>query len=117
MPFASWALLTAALPVAFAWKDLGRPMNDAYAAWSMDYMMVKYTVWVWAAVVGVLLIYRITLALLRHIRRIANLNHGSASDSKQRYFSMPNERWASMKRHFIVAPLFRKRHNREFRLS
>ncbi len=79
--------------------------------------MCKYTALTWAAIVGIMFTYRWSTELLHHIRRIANLNQSSSGDGKQKYFSLPNEKWASFKRHFLIAPLFRKRHNREFKLS
>ncbi|KAK5165942.1 uncharacterized protein LTR77_008866 [Saxophila tyrrhenica] len=117
MTFTSKALLVAAaLPLALADGDW-EPTAADYAAWAENWNMCKYTAWTWAAIVGVMLVYRWTTELLHHIRRIANLNHGTSSDSKQKYFTIPDERWASFKRNFIVAPLLRKRHNREFKLS
>ena len=103
-------IVAALLEPALAWE----PSAADLAAWAKNWDMCKYTAFTWACIVGVLLIYRWTTELLHHIRRIANLNHGTSSDSKQRYFTIPDERWASFKRHFILAPLFRKRHNREF---
>lgn len=76
----------------------------------------KYTAWTWAAVVAALLVHHWSRKLLHHVRRLASLN-GAATDGRQRYFSVPDENWAFFKRHFVTAPLWRKRHNREFRLS
>ena len=109
MAFLSLALLAAALPCVLA--------DDTAVAESENWNLCKDTLWTWAAIIIVTLIYRWTLNLLHHVRRIANLNHGTSADSKQRYFSLPNETWASIKRHIISAPLYRKRHTREFKLS
>jgi predicted ferric reductase len=106
-------LVAAALPSAFAWE----PSAADLRAWAQNWDMCKYTAWVWAVIVGIMLVYRWTTELLRHIRRIANLNHGTSSDGRQKYFSIPDEKWARFKKQFIVAPLFRKRHNKEFKLS
>ncbi|KAK3723487.1 hypothetical protein LTR37_001739 [Vermiconidia calcicola] len=108
-------LLAAALPLVLAGGH--EPTAADYAAWAENWDMCKYTALTWTAIVGVLLIYRSTTELLRYIRRIANLNHGTSADMKQKYFTVPHEKWAMLKTHFIVAPLFRKRHNREFKLS
>ena len=116
MALTTWLLLAAALPYALA-DDDAPPTKAELEAWARNWEMCKYTAFTWACIVGVMLVYRWGLNLLHHIRRIANLNHGSASDNRQRYFSIPDEKWARFKRSFIVAPLFRKRHNREFRLS
>lgn len=114
MALATWMLLAAALPFTLA--D-GAPTPMELNAWALNWDMCKYTAFTWACIVGVLLVYRWSLYLLMHIRRIANLNHGSASDNRQRYFSTPNDEWARFKRWFITAPLLRKRHHREFKLS
>ena len=79
--------------------------------------VMRYTAWTWVAVVSAMLIYRWGLVLLRHVRRLANLNHGTSSDGKQRYFSIPDENYSKVKRDLITAPLWKKRHNREFKLS
>jgi predicted ferric reductase len=108
--------------------DMGLPMNNTAAAsngtqtdfHSADYYqnidMVKYICWTWFAIIGSLFLFRWTLHLLHHVRRMANLNT-SVVDGRQRYFSMPNDKFAKFKRHFLYAPLLRKRHNQEFRLS
>ncbi|KAF2772942.1 putative FRE ferric reductase-like transmembrane component [Teratosphaeria nubilosa] len=41
----------------------------------------------------------------------------TSSDGRQRYFSIPDEKFAKIKRHLIVAPLLNRRHNREIKLS
>ena len=119
MAITTWALLAAALPVALAG---GPEMTPAEAeakriSEAENWRLIKYTAWTWACIVGALLFYRLTRQLLQHVRRIANLNVGTSSDSRQRYFSIPHETWAKMKRYVILAPLWRKRHNREFKLS
>ena len=108
-------LLAAALPFTLA--DDGAPTPQEIRAWGLNWDMCKYTAFTWACIVGVMLVYRWSLHLLHHIRRMANLNNSSASDNRQRYFSTPNEEWARFKRWFVVAPLLRKRHHREFKLS
>ena len=114
MAVAKWVLLAAALPTVLG--D-GGPTPEQLAEWAENWSMVRITAWTWASIVGILLVYRWTTKLLHHVRRLANLNHGTSADSKQRYFSIPDEKWAIIKRHLVAAPLFRKRHNREFRLS
>lgn len=79
--------------------------------------ITKYTAITWAAIVGMLLVHRWSLHLLRHVRTLANLNHGTSADGRQRFFSIPAKNYAKIKRYLLLAPLFRKRHNREFKLS
>ncbi|KXL50146.1 hypothetical protein M433DRAFT_157048 [Acidomyces richmondensis BFW] len=79
--------------------------------------ITTYTAITWAAIVGVLLVHRWSLSLFRHIRTLANLNHGTSADGRQRFFSLPAKNYAKVKKYLLLAPLFRKRHNREFKLS
>jgi hypothetical protein len=65
-----------------------------------------------AAIVAALLVYRLVLMLVRYVRTLTCLNNNT-----QRYFAKPNEVFGIVKEHLLNAPLFRTRHNREFRLS
>ncbi|GAB1735153.1 hypothetical protein NU219Hw_g220t1 [Hortaea werneckii] len=114
MATASLALLSAALPLAMA---SGSTSEAPHAAEIQNWKICKWTAWTWAAVVAALIAYRWTRTLLNHVRRLVNINHGSASDGKQKYFCTPNENFAMAKKHIITAPLIRTRHNREFKLS
>lgn len=58
------------------------------------------------------MIYVFAVQMSRYIRTVACLNNDS-----QRYFNEPPPIFGSLKKHFFDAPLFRKRHHREFRLS
>ena len=82
-----------------------------------NWRLVKYTGYTWACCVAVILTYHWTITLLHHFRRIANLSQGASSHGRQRYFAIPDERWAWIKRYLIVAPFWKKRHHREFKLS
>lgn len=79
--------------------------------------LVKYTAWTWACIIAILFVYRVTLLAVFTLRRVANLSSSGAESSKQLYFAAPSENWAKFKRHWLIAPLFRTRHMREFRLS
>ncbi|OQO03097.1 hypothetical protein B0A48_11352 [Cryoendolithus antarcticus] len=113
-----WALL-AALPSALAAAPAYTPEQLARLAKAGEENMrvCKYIGWTWAALVGAMLAYRWSLELLCHVRKLANLNHGTSSDGRQKYFSIPDEKFSAMKNHLITAPLLKKRHNREFKLS
>lgn len=65
-----------------------------------------------AALVVGMAAYRILLESVKYVRTLACLT----SDT-QRYFSSPSESYAFFKKHVLYAPVFRKRHNREFQLS
>nr|POE88212.1 hypothetical protein CFP56_11441 [Quercus suber] len=117
--FRTLALLAAVLPRSFAAQPSETPEELAAEALVEDenWKIVRYIAWTWIAVVGVTFIYRWTIYLFQHIRQLANLHNGSAGDGKQRYFSIPHENWAKVKRYLITAPLLKKRHNREFKMS
>lgn len=110
----TWLAIAAAAP--FVMADGGGAQDEAKAE-ALNGKTVTYIGITWAAILLSLLVYRWTLNLIQHVRQLANLNHGTSSDGRQRYFSIPDETWAKIKRHLILAPLFRRRHNREFRLS
>ena len=114
----AWTLL-AALPYAMAGAPLKTPAQIANEpiAKEANAKVMRYTAWTWVAVVSAMLVYRWGLVLLRHVRRLSNLNHGTSSDSKQRYFTIPDDNYSKVKRDLITAPLWKKRHNREFKLS
>jgi predicted ferric reductase len=115
----TWTLLAAALPYAMAAapvRTAAQIANDPVAK-EANMKVMRYTAWTWVAIFSATLIYRWGLVLLRHVRRLSNLNHGTSSDSKQKYFSIPSDNYAKVKRDVITAPLWKKRHNREFKLS
>lgn len=64
------------------------------------------------AISAFVLLWAAVLHFQTHLRRLATLNEGT-----QRYFLQSNPTWAWLKQHVIYAPLFRTRHNREFRIS
>lgn len=119
MPSTTAFALLAALPYAMAAAPVRTPKqiaNDPIAK-EQNMKVMRYTAWTWAAIVFCMLVYRWGLVLLRHVRRLSNLNHGTSSDSKQKYFTIPSDNYAKVKRDIITAPLWKKRHNREFKLS
>lgn len=65
-----------------------------------------------AAFSCILIAFRLTNMAIQHLRTLACL-----SNDTQRYFAVPSPLWSKFKARFLYAPLFRTRHNREFRLS
>jgi hypothetical protein len=49
---------------------------------------------------------------VRYVRLLACLTNDT-----QRYFAKPSQKYATFKKNLLYAPIFRKRHNREFQLS
>ncbi|KAK0722876.1 ferric reductase like transmembrane component-domain-containing protein [Lasiosphaeria miniovina] len=75
-------------------------------------MLSNYLLVVLGSISAALLVWRFTTVLARYIRTVSSLNNDT-----QRYFAIPSHRFAWFKRNIQYAPLFRKRHNREFQLS
>lgn len=71
-----------------------------------DYL-ISLTVFVFA-----LLIYRAVSSMVHHTRTLACLHNDA-----QRYFAIPHTEWVNFKNNFILAPLFKTRHNRELQIS
>ncbi|EEQ84085.1 ferric-chelate reductase, variant [Blastomyces dermatitidis ER-3] len=63
-------------------------------------------------VLAFFLVWHNAIRLSNHIRRLTTLTNDS-----QRYFTSADPYWAWLKRSVVYAPIFRTRHNREFRLS
>jgi hypothetical protein len=74
--------------------------------------ILKYMAWVWAIFFAFLICFRAVMLLIKYVRTISGL-----SNNQQGFFSQPNDLYASIKTHILDAPLCRKRHNREFRIS
>ncbi|KAE8451262.1 hypothetical protein EG329_004427 [Mollisiaceae sp. DMI_Dod_QoI] len=72
----------------------------------------NYIFIVCASLVVALLIWRVGIESVKYVRQLTCLNNDS-----QAYFKRPSQRFASMKKHLLYAPIFSKRHNREFQLS
>lgn len=58
------------------------------------------------------IIYRVTIEALKHIRKLTALGNET-----QKYFAIPSLSWANFKKHLLYAPIWGKRHNKEFKLS
>lgn len=56
--------------------------------------------------------WRILIVSVKYMRQLVCL-----TNEKQRYFQRPYKKYASLKKYLIYAPIFHKRHNREFQLS
>jgi len=68
--------------------------------------------WSWLTLVGVTIGYTVAVRANAYIRTIACLNNET-----QRYFNTTNYFHGAFKKYLLDAPMFRKRHHREFRLS
>ncbi|SLM39844.1 ferric-chelate reductase [Lasallia pustulata] len=93
-------------------KGGGMSAAEAKAMNTDNELFANYILISLAAVVGGIAIYRTILYAVRYVRTLTCLNNDT-----QRYFQLPNPTFASIKEHFLYAPLFRTRHLREIRLS
>ena len=72
-----------------------------------DYLFILLS----SLIVG-LAIWRLSIEAAKYVRKLTCLNN-----ERQLYFVKPSASFASFKKHLLYAPVFRKRHNREFKLS
>ncbi|TAQ84392.1 hypothetical protein B7494_g7293 [Chlorociboria aeruginascens] len=72
----------------------------------------NYIIIICASLVIALAIWRVGIEAIKYIRLLACLDNET-----QRYFTIPSQTYASFKKSVLYAPIFSKRHNREFQLS
>ena len=65
-----------------------------------------------ASLVVAMVVWRVGIESVKYVRTLTCLNNDT-----QRYFATPSKTYATLKKDLIYAPIFRKRHNREFQLS
>lgn len=80
------------------------------AALNQDFY--NYIFIVLASLIVSLGIWRIGMESVKYVRTLTCLNNDT-----QRYFAAPSHIFAVIKKNILYAPIFRKRHNREFQLS
>jgi hypothetical protein len=78
----------------------------------MNWAMVRALVYLWVALLFFLSFILGALVLVRYIRTI-----GALSLNNQAYFTTVWRPWGQLKKHFLFAPLFHKRHHRAFMLT
>ncbi len=86
--------------------DVLNDMNNANDAF-YNYLFI-----ICASLVAVMAAWRVISESVKYVRTLTCLNN-----STQRYFSKSSESFATFKETLLYAPIFRKRHNREFQLS
>ncbi|KAH8602402.1 ferric reductase like transmembrane component-domain-containing protein [Bisporella sp. PMI_857] len=82
------------------------------AANELNEQFYNYVFIILGALTMGMIIWRVTLESVKYMRTLVCL-----SNDTQRYFAVPSPSWASFKKNLLYAPIFRKRHNREFKLS
>src|SRR5271154_7111971 len=86
-------------------------MSDAVLEELNQHLSRDYLIALTGCVVGIFT-FRLTVYWIHHTRMLACLNNSS-----QRYFKIANPEWTKFTNHILYAPLFRRRHNREWQLS
>ena len=104
-----WTALAAAAQLVLA-EDGGSEGPTPYDI--EDSNLAMWLGIIWAAAVGLLLFWRVYKSIKEYIRTVTCLNNDT-----QRFFAVPNTLVAKFKRFVFDAPIFHKRHNREFMLS
>jgi hypothetical protein len=113
LPTIRWATLAGVATTALA----ATPASDANTTSNGDFdnatnAFYEYLFIICASLVALLVVWRTVLESVRYVRTLTCLNNPS-----QRYFSNPSPWFATFKKTILYAPVFRRRHNREFQLS
>ena len=87
------------------------PAQLAAAAFDNE-LFAHYLLILLAGIAIALGVYRVVIHSVQYIRTLTCLNNDT-----QRYFRAPNHAFGNIKQHLLYAPLLRKRHNRELRIS
>ncbi|CAK7568206.1 MAG: hypothetical protein SEPTF4163_006191 [Sporothrix epigloea] len=75
-------------------------------------LLSKYLLLIFGFIAAVVFIYRVIYALVHYVRTVTSLEN-----EKQCYYAREDSRISWMKRNLFYAPVIRKRHNREMRIS
>ncbi|OAX82474.1 hypothetical protein ACJ72_03170 [Emergomyces africanus] len=108
----SHIILSALSTVAAAHEKRDKHEEGPSAADIQSDNLGRLSLLVGGCILAFFLIWHNAIRFSNHIRRLTTLNNDS-----QRYFLPADPYWAWLKKSIIYAPLFRTRHNREFRLS
>jgi hypothetical protein len=78
----------------------------------LNILLSSYLYETLAVISAILIIYRVAVAVNKHVRHVTCLYNDT-----QHYFATPSSKMSWLKKNVIYAPIFGKRHNREFQLS
>lgn len=91
------------------------PGEGEAAGWTPameDDSLATYLLYITAVGSALVIIWRLTMTITRYVRTTTSLNNDT-----QRFFARPSYKFSWVKKHILYAPLWSKRHNREFQLS
>jgi hypothetical protein len=97
---------------AAAASSTAAPAKGPSKAAILNQDFYNYIFIILASLVVALTIWRVLIEVTKYVRTTSCLNN-----ERQAYFAIPSSKFASLKKHFLYAPIFAKRHNREFQLS
>ncbi|KAL2074579.1 hypothetical protein VTL71DRAFT_8357 [Oculimacula yallundae] len=86
--------------------------KESKKANALNQDFTNYLFIVCGSLVVAMILWRVITELVKYVRQLTSLGN-----EKQAYFVPPSERFAFFKKHLLYAPVFSKRHNREFQLS
>lgn len=86
--------------------------NAAINAGLENVLLSNYLYYILAVGSALIITYKVYMSITRYMRTVSSLNNNT-----QHYFAQETWRDAFFKRSIQYAPIFRKRHNREFALS
>jgi hypothetical protein len=78
-----------------------------------NWAVIRAFVYFWVSLLVLFTLFLIGLVYRRYLRTMSCLS----PDNSQAYFASVNRYWGLTKKHFIFAPLFRKRHHRPFMIT
>jgi hypothetical protein len=98
-----------AAAVAKAYADRGmKPWED-----DENWEIVRSFVYVWLGLIVLFTAWWASLVHHQHARTLSSLSPGNT----QAYFAPVNRYWGLLKKHFVFAPLFGKRHHKAFMIT
>jgi hypothetical protein len=101
---------TQTLPPASRAAATATALHVTAAAKNQDFY--NYIFIICASLVMAMVLWRVGIESVKYVRTLTCLNNET-----QRYFATPSKTFATFKKDLVYAPIFRKRHNREFQLS
>ncbi|KAH7418225.1 ferric-chelate reductase-like protein [Cadophora sp. MPI-SDFR-AT-0126] len=105
-------MVSGAAPPAATGAAAVAAKKEAAKANVLNQDFYNYLFIICGSLVVAMIMWRMSTELVKYVRQLTSLNNDTQS-----YFVAPSEKFASFKKHLLYAPVFSKRHNREFQLS
>lgn len=105
-------MVSGAAPAAATGAAAVAAKNESAKANILNQDFYNYLFIICGSLVVAMILWRLSTELVKYVRQLTSLNNETQS-----YFVTPSDRFASFKKHILYAPVFGKRHNREFQMS